>query len=194
MAGQSGIMGRALQRPGKRIAQAFRALLHLPYRIATERPARSRALAGAAFAAIFAFAAFSLDALLTGAGPDWNPGAIAMPTQFRAPRLVAPSRLAIAEPPSPIAVKVAIDEPMGIEQPREDLLGGPETLAVSAAYSRPPSLPYATYYGARAKPPPATPAAKNALALAEPDHLGEEREFGLPVHKARLVHHGDKIL
>lgn len=92
---------------------------------------RERIKAFTTFAFIFAFAAGSLDYLITG-GPDWNPdGGQAYASEYVAPRIARAAfvEAAVIAPPPALPEAEVLDA--DYRYTSETLLGGPETVLAS---------------------------------------------------------------
>lgn len=86
---------------------------------------REGVLATATFALIFASTISSLDAVFTGAAPDWNDGGVAY--AMEAPARLAPSEpVARAQPLSLAPLAAPAAEPVDYSFTTEELLGGPD--------------------------------------------------------------------
>lgn len=127
------MVGRLSQAIGAVLRHAGAAL----HQIRTAPAVRERAVAGLAFAAIFAVGMLCLDAVITGGAPDWRPSAMITPTPARAqnlePRL---QQFELLDPPA-IVVAAPAQDLAEADGELEDLLGGPETTPVAAAFPPP---------------------------------------------------------
>lgn len=92
-----------------------------------------RILATATFALIFATTLSCLDALVTGAGPDWNPGgeAYAMEIESRTVEPVRAAPMSLA----PIVLETAAEADFNFTT--EVLLGGPDAVETAPRSGKP---------------------------------------------------------
>ena len=108
-------------RSARRLAQ--RAHAHI-LRVWRDPVRRDRIAAKATFALIAAFTLGSIDFLIAGGGPDWNPVGAAYAMEAPAPRLATASApfVVVETPPTLFAAK---PDPTDYSVAAEELLGGP---------------------------------------------------------------------
>lgn len=135
MASLSTAFRRIGARAAGNVGDLCKAIIDFPGRLWREPETRDKTLAAAVFAGIIGFGALAMDALVTGNGPDWDPGALA-----------APAAYAYQPPPAPVAAIDLDAAPFDFALPltpvdfetsgdqNEELLGGPEELFVAASF------------------------------------------------------------